>query len=515
MSLKRVGRLAATVLPIALWAACGEVYRPVVIPCSEGGLPNCPVEAPPQPSAFHSVYAISVNVPNYPGNAMQIDVGGDSIVGETPSSDASAPNLGDNPTHAGTTPSNSFVFVASAASLQPGGLDLISSFSPAVSEAISAATPIIGGLGPVNNIPLPTGSLPVFVNTTQNAFVYVANFGTNSVSAISTSLSTVVNTGTVGTNPVAMAELPDALKLYVANQGSNSISDVNPVDLSSTLVSGFTGMTPVWLAARSDSQKVYALTQGDGQLVTIDTQTDTVVGSSPVGVGANFIFYDPNLNRLYVPNPVTDSLYIFSVFGGTNDTPSLLKQISFGPGSGPCPSACSPGSVTGLPNGENFYVATYENEASCPDPFIGSSSPCVIPRLAVFDAYNLTFTTSLTLLTNPPFAANLSTNKYQYAVPPVSSCVPVVPPATYTPNTARFRVFTTSSVDSSRVYVSMCDAGAIAVINTLDDNVNDPTNISSPADTVITDLPAAFSHGPIQANGEPPNQNPIFLLTGQ
>ncbi len=509
MSFQRVVGLAAMVVAIVLWAACGEVYRPVVLPCSQGGLPNCPVEAPPQPSAFHSVFEISVNVPNYPGNAMQIDVGGDSIIGETPSSDASAPNLGDNPTHIATTPNNSAVFVASAASLQPGGLDLISFFSPAASSSTTE------GLGPVNNIPLASGSLPVFLNTTQNSFMYVANFGTNSVSAISVTLNAVVNTGTVGTNPVAMAETPDALKLYVANQGSNSISDVDPVNLSSTLVSGFTGMTPVWLVARSDSQKVYALTQGDGQLVTVNTQTDTVISSSPVGAGANFIFYDPNLNRLYVTNPVTDRLYIFSVFGGANDTPSLLQQISFAPGSGPCPSGCSPASVTGLPNGEYFYVASYETESSCPDPFVGASSPCVIPRLSVFDAYDLSFTTSLTLLTDPPFAADVSADKYQYAVPPVSTCVPVVPPATYSPNTTRFRVFTTSSVDSSRVYVGICDAGAVAVVNTLDNNVNDPTNTSSPANTVITDLPAAFSHGAIQANGEPPNQNPIFLLTGQ
>jgi YVTN family beta-propeller protein len=513
MGFKGVGRLAATVLPVLLWAACGEVYRPVVLPCSEGGLPNCPVEAPPQPSAFHSVFAISVNQPTYPGNAMQIDVGGDSIIGETPSSDESAPNLGDNPTFAATLPNDSLVFVSSAASLQPGGLDLVSSFTPA--SATATATTGGLGLGPVNNVALPSGSLPVFLNTTQNGFIYVANFGTNSVSVINTLLNAVVNTGTVGTNPVAMAETPDALKLYVANQGSNSISDVNPVGLTSTLVSGFTGMTPLWLAARSDSQKVYALTQGDGQLVTIDTLTDTVVSSSPVGVGANFFFYDPNLNRLYVTNPVTDMLYIFSVFGGANDTPSLLKQISFASGTGPCPSGCSPSSVTGLPDGTRFYVASYETETSCPDPFIGTSTPCVIPRLSVFDAYNLTFTTTLTLLTDPPFAANLNTNKYQYAVPPVSTCVPVVPPATYSPNTTRFRVFTTSSVDSSRVYVSMCDAGAIAVINTLDNNANDPTSASSPANTVITDLPAAFSHGAIQANGEPPNQNPIFLLTGQ
>jgi len=390
--------------------------------------------------------------------------------------------------------------------LSPGGVDVVSAFTPAFQS--STAT----GLGVVTSIPLPTGSLPVFLNTTQTGFLYVANFGTNSVSAINTTSSAVVNTAIVGTNPVALAEIPNGLKLYVANQGSNSVSSLNTVDLSPNVVTGFTGITPVWMVARSDSQKVYVLTQGGtGQLVTIDTATDTVTSSLQVGAGANFIFYDPNLNRLYVTNPTTSTVYVFSVSGGANDTPIQIAAISFAAGSSPCPSGCLPTSVTALPDGSRFYVASYGTAASCPDPFVGATSACVIPSLAVFDANNFKLKTTLTLLTDPPFSANLNTNTYQYAVPPVAACTSA---ALYSPSTTRFRVFTTASPDSSRVYVSMCDAGAIAVINTSDNNANNP-GAPSVADTVVTDLPAAFSAGAIQSNGEPPNQNPIFLLTGQ
>jgi DNA-binding beta-propeller fold protein YncE len=487
MSLKQVCQLATIVLPIALWAACGQVYRPVVLPCSLGGLPDCPIETPPSPTAFHAVYGISLNVPNYPGNAMQIDVGGDSIIGETPSSDPSAPNIGDNPTHAAMLPNDSEVFVASAASLVPGGIDQISSFTPAVPSSTGT------GLGPVSNIQLPTGSLPVFLNTTENGNIYVANFGTNSVGKINISANALIYTGAVGMNPVAMAEIPDAQKLYVANQEDNSISDVNPLDLSSTLVPGFTGTTPVWIVARNDSQKVYALAQGNGQLVTIDAATDTVTSSLPVGIGANYIFYDPILNRLYVTNPVTSTLYVFSDSGGANDTPALLKSIAFTAGSVPCPSGCSPSSVTALADGSRFYVASYEMAAACPDPLAGTAGACVIPSVAVFNAPDFTLKTTLTLLTDPPFTANPTTSQYQYAVPALSACAPAIPPATYSPSTVRFRVFTAAATDSSRVYASMCDAGAIAVINTLDNNANNPTNTSTPADTLITDLPAAFS----------------------
>jgi YVTN family beta-propeller protein len=445
---------------------------------------------------------------------MQIDVTGDSIIGETPTSDPDETNLGDNPTNVAVLPDNARVFVTSAGSLLSGGIDMISSFTPASQSTIAT------GLGPVTNTILPPGSLPVFANTVQNGFIYFANYGTNSVSALNTATNVVVNTAPVGVNPVALAEanIPNNYKLYVANQSSNSVSSLNAIDLSANVVTGFSGIAPVWVVARSDGQKVYVLTEGDGQLITMDTATDTVSGSLAVGAGANFIFYDPHLNRLYVTNPVTGVVYVFSDTGGAGDTPVQLAAISFATGSAPCPKGCTPASVTALPDGSRFYVASYQVASSCPDSFVGAASACVIPGLTVFNANNFSLqypaAPTLTLLTDPPFLANLSTNQYQYAVPPVASCAATALfPALYSPSVNRFRVFTVASVDSSRVYVSMCDAGAIAVINTTGNNINNPLG-GTPPDTVVTDLLAAFS-GPSQTGGEPPPQNPIFLITGQ
>ena len=435
---------------------------------------------------------------------MQIDVAGDSIAAETPSSDKSAPNLGDNPTHATIIPGLTKVFVTSAGSIVPGGVDVVSSFAPAF-QSTSATQ-----FGAVTTTTMPAGSQPVFVNTTQNTAVYVANYGSNSVAAISATSNAVTNTTTVGANPVALAETPNAQKIYVANQGGNSVSSLNVSDLSANVVTGFTGTTPVWVVARGDSQKVYVLTQGDGQLVTIDVITDTVSSSLPVGAGANFIFLDSHLNRLYVTNPTTSTVYVFSDTGGPNDTPVQLATLSFALGFPACatgPGACMPTGVTALADGSRFYVASYQSAVTCPDPTV--TGACVIPSLAVFDANSLALKTTMTLLTNPPFAV-IATG----VVPANPTCAPA---ALYSPSSIRFRVFTTASADSSRVYVSMCDAGAIAVINTTNSNANNPSGGGSlnPSDTLVTDLPAAFSAGAIQANGDPPNQNPLFLLMGQ
>ncbi|MGB8580969.1 MAG: YncE family protein [Candidatus Sulfotelmatobacter sp.] len=592
MTVRRVGRFAAIVFPILVWTACGQIYRPVVIPCSTGGVPGCPVETPPTPSSFHAVFGISANLPSNAGGAMQIDVSGDSLIGETSTSTASAPNSGFNPTHIAISPNDSRLFVAAAASVFPGGVDAVASFSPvfqstqatgfgavsminlpslagqsssiaSISEAgnvvtVTLSSPItntvaatsiaINGVfipgcvlpcnsgayngtfpitaisgttvqytNPVTGLAAASGGTasipnqPVFLNSTENAFMYVANYNSNSVATINTTSNAITNTAIVGTNPVSLAETPNALKLYVANQGSNTVSSLNPIDLTPNTVTGFTGMTPIWVVARGDSQKVYVLTEGDGQLVTIDVGSDTVTSSLSVDPGANFIFLDPTLNRLYVTNPITQTVYVFSDTGGlsggvVSDVPNLVGTISFKAGSTPCPTGCMPVSVTALLDGTRFYVASYRT-STC-----SGGGVCVTPQLTVFNANTLSLmypelyqagAPTPTLLVSAPFAAG------QTAVPQVASCATApLYPALYSPSTTRFRVFTAASEDSTRVYVSMCDAGAIAVIDTTDSNTNSSNPV--PADSVVIDIPAAP-----EANSTTALQNPIFLLMGQ
>lgn len=578
MSFRRVGWLAAMVLASLLWTSCGETYRPVVIPVSQ---------TPPNPASFHAVFGVSSNVSPNQGSALQIDVSGDSNIGEA--------NVGINPTHAAGLANNSRIFVASAGSLTAGNADVVTAFSPAfpssigigisnvsvfsmpnvgpnqmaaitaisesgnvvtvtLSAPISQATvggPIvisgvtIGGydgnfvLSSVNGtsiqyvaaitglnptaggtatVPLPTfcSYLPDFLATSQSNAMFVANYGaengstcsiasTDSVAMLTTSTGSVANiaylnpsNSTPAPHPVALAETPNGQHLYVVNQGNNTVVDLSPTDFS-TIASIPVGTTPVWAVARVDNQRVYVLTQGSGTLLPIDTATDTILPSQTnlsVGAGANYLLYDQHQNRLYVTNPATGNVFVFSTSGGVdlsgnpNDTPKLLATISMTAGTNPpCPNGCSPVSITTLPDGSRFYVASYATEAACSDSNVGAS-PCIIPMLTVFDGPSmtvksvpstlLTSSPSLSLLTAPPFAPT------QYALPPVASCVT---PATYSPGTTRFRMFTTAAADSSHVYVSICDAGAIAVVRT---NTNTITQGTNSADTLVTDVTSPF-----------------------
>ena len=106
------------------------------------------------------------------------------------------------------------------------------------------------------------------------------------------------------------------------------------------------------------------------------------------------------------------------------------------------------------------------------------------------------------------------------SVPEAAVCVPSVP---YSPSgvtvpgtgalgwTTRFRLSTTSAADSSNVYVAMCDAGSVAIISPATSTIS----VNGTNDTLIMDLAAPFGAGFPLGNGEPPPQNPIFMLSGQ
>lgn len=629
MSFRRVGRLAVIALAAVLEISCGQVYRPVVIPVNN---------VPPNSQNFHAVYGITANVPFTPGTAFQIDVSGDTNIGEI--------NAGINPTHAAILPNNSRVFVASAGSLFTGDTDVVTAFFPAgdsstatglgnatvftlpnvganqtsgivsLSQSGSLVTmtlsnslinvqagatvvvsgvvipcqnppsctippnpsgydgsftitsvsgttiqfsDAVGGLpnasGGLATIPLPIFCkyLPDYVATTQTTAVYVANYGaeaatnpncnfssTDSVMTLNPVSGTISNIRYLcpttadcpggAPHPVGMVETPNGLNLYVLNQSLNSITDLSPTDLSTIGTPIPVGNMPAWAALRPDGLRLYVVTQGDGQLYTIRTDTNAVIPGSPQSVGgpsapgANFVLYDKSRNRLYVTNPNVASVFVYDAttdpptpMGNVADLSIPLPTLCTGTTcTSPCTattcSAVMPVGVAALPDGSRFYVASYVTAAAgmpCPDP-LQSTANCVIPQVTIFDAAALTIkSTIFPLLT--PGTSSTGTTTNPYALAPAAFCAPVFP-SPWTPASARFRMFAAASADGSRVYASLCDGGSVAVINTTTATISTAGN--NIPDTLVTDLPGPFSAAP-PVNGEPPLQNPVFLLTGQ
>src|SRR5271165_284322 len=382
---------------------------------------------------------------------------------------------------------------------------------------------------------------PDYVGTTQYNAVFVANYGaennpncsrssTDSVALISTTSNTITKIQYLpaGTHPVALAETPNQQYLYVAEQGTNSVAVLSPVDLSSITATPIAvGNSPSWIVVRPDGLRVYVLTQGDGQLYTISTDTNTVVSNQSVGgAGANFLLYDKSRNRLYVTNPNSGAVYVFNA---TTDPPTPLGTITV-----PAPpisstssigtncaaytcsySAVMPVGVAALPDGSRFYVTSYvtgnatsgTNPTTCPDVNV-TAAGCLIPQVTVYDAASLTVKTTVFPLFTTPNAATYAT----FATPAAASCVPVVP---YSPTsgTPRFRIFAASSADGSHVYASICDGGVVADITTVTSSIS--VNGTNAPDTLISNIAAPFGAGGIGSNGNPLPQSPIFMLGGQ
>ena len=415
----------------------------------------------------------------------------------------------------------------------PSGYDgcfPISSVSGTTIQYVNTNLNLALANGGVATVPTFCPYLPDYVATSQNSAAYVANYGaegdpncnlasTDSVASLNISSNTVAHIAYLpaSSHPVAMVETPNGFNLYVLNQGNNTVTDLSPTDLS-TITTIPVGNTPAWGVSRLDGQRVYVVTQGDSQLYTINTATNAVLSNQSVGVaGANFVLYDKSRNRLYVTNPNAAAVYVFDA---TTDPPTPLGNASgigilaapLPAGVPPC-TTCStvmPVSVAALPDGSRFYVASYVTAAlgsACPDPNV-TATGCVIPQVTVFDAGSFAVKTTVFPLLPP--VANPVLQVQPFALAPATFCAPVTP---YTPSSARFRMSAAAAAGSSRVYASLCDGGSVAIINTTTSTLTSGGN--NTPDILVTDLPAPFSAATAPPNGEPPPQNPVFLLTGQ
>lgn len=434
MSLANKGRVAALVLCFLICVACGDVYRPTIIP-NPVNIPN--------PQNFHTVFLVNQNGSSNPGTGMQVDVSGDTNAGVT--------KVAMGPVHATVQAfgSGTDIWVANA-------------ISNSVSVFTGAQT--AGSIGASIDINLPPGFSPIFVHSTQINAMYVANDsspnpdsapGTVSVISISNVLS---NTIPVGTHPVAMAETPDAKKLYVVNQRDGTVTVINVADqtVNATLPAG---TSPRWAVARSDSARVYVLSHDDGLLTTFNPLPPTDQAVPPavsVGAGAESFYYDSRLNRLYIPNPTNSTVSIYDV---TGDPPTLLETIDLtkpippgGTGS-PCPATgCSPIAVAPLADGSRTYIASYYLDSTSSNC---TQTACLQAQVTVINSLTNQVTKAIPLP--------------EVSVSSAGNCA-----------AARFRIAAVASSDSSKVYVSSCDAGGVSIVRTSDD-------------TYATTLPAPLS----------------------
>jgi len=532
--MKRFLWLGLALCSMVIGAGCGDVYRPVIIP-------NPP--AFPDPRAAHTVVAINdnntANGASNPGSAMVVDVSGDTDVSVAP--------MGLAPVHA-VQQSATQVLVVNHSVSGATGSKANSLIKVNFSGVVIAIT---------STISLPEDSAPNFVATTEPSMAYVSlpnyipdpvnhpNDVVPSVGVVNTSSNAVVAYIPVGNNPVAMAETRDQKKLYVANQGDGTISAFNTLDRSprNNPPIGL-GSAPLWVLARSDSQRAYVLEE-DGTVATLDTTStagpDSVIDTSISAPGATFMLYDGQLNRLYIPsNDPQTGAPALAVLDVSGSTPQVLARVPL-----PAPGVA----VAALPDGSRAYAAsngppqttaintissvsgdgttaTYTYDpASVTGPLPQQGMSLTISggndgfdgTFIVTAATGSTFQAANTIKTDNPIntprtatgtnflpqvtVINTSGNavKTTITMPAVPAAGPYEAPIC---TSTRFRFMMAAGGDSSRVYLSSCDAGNVNIIRTSDD-------------TYLLSLygpPSARS--PISPSNQPPPQNPVFLFAG-
>lgn len=144
--------------------------------------------------------------------------------------------------------------------------------------------------------PVDVGSSPLTAAITPDGLeVYVSNFGSNTVSVISTATDKVIATVAVGSEPDALAMSPDGSRVYVGQHGGN----VSVIDTFTKVVSTISVGSPVRdLALTPDGSKLYVAMEFAGlKKVDISTGSVAVVSSiaCPEGVALT-----PNGKYLYV-----------------------------------------------------------------------------------------------------------------------------------------------------------------------------------------------------------------------
>ena len=114
--------------------------------------------------------------------------------------------------------------------------------------------------------------------------------------------------------PVDIVFNPDNGLLYVANFGSGTVSVIDPATNTVVGTPIPVGLFPVGIAFNPDNGFMYVTNQGDGTVSVINPATNTVVGT-PISVGnsPNDIAFNPDNGLLYGTNvSMDDTVFIMA-----------------------------------------------------------------------------------------------------------------------------------------------------------------------------------------------------------
>ncbi|QJR16735.1 IPTL-CTERM sorting domain-containing protein [Usitatibacter palustris] len=200
--------------------------------------------------------------------------------------------------------------------------------------------------------------------------VYASSNTTNTVAVIDTATNTVITSVPVGTVYRLTVALSDsANRLYVPN----TLGSVTVIDLATNAVAATVpavGTSPAAVSMNPAGTRAYVSAQLSDEIVMIDTATNTVVGTIPLGTGA--LPFDaivsPSGATLYTANHGVDGIGVIDTATNTLTTTIPLNNLA------------NPRGMAMTPSGNQLWVVDQQlNGVSLIDP----ATNTVIARVPV------------------------------------------------------------------------------------------------------------------------------------
>ncbi|WP_319436181.1 beta-propeller fold lactonase family protein [Mycobacterium sp. RTGN5] len=202
--------------------------------------------------------------------------------------------------------------------------------------------------------------------SSNGRYAYVAKvppnntrYGTVSVvDTLTSAVITGITVGPAGTYPqdVAYAYTSSGERLYVANVGpTGSYGTVSVIGITyngsttptltpaATINVGTKGNFPVALAVSPDGSHVYVVNNSDGTVSVINTATNSVTATIPVGSGPQQVAVSPDGTRVYVTNGASNTVSVINT-----STNTVTNTIEVG---------TLPDGIAVSPDGQHIYVA--------------------------------------------------------------------------------------------------------------------------------------------------------------
>ena len=179
------------------------------------------------------------------------------------------------------------------------------------------------------NITVGGGPMAVAANP-KGTYLYVANYGTGTVSVINLAKDEVTTTITVGYNPTDVAVSPDGRYVYVTSSFSGvagpTTRTLSIIDTAKNTVAKKIGVGDSNGVAFGPTGKYAYVTSNVGVSI-IDTATQELIGSIPVGAGLDSLVVSPDGRTLYVDTGyINNGSSLFAVNIASRRVEATIKE---------------------------------------------------------------------------------------------------------------------------------------------------------------------------------------------